>query len=223
MNRNTEICSVRSIKTFNHQIVNAMETTKKLNEPLRINTGRIILYSLVLVILLSAGIKHLLFGWMKSIVDFSMHHYFLMGFALLVTLTVLFMRFSPKPLIQIKQKHLFAARKLRRQKRLYRLFIHRLNHLKKNLRNEQKQNKNLNTSEHFDDVLKEANLKQKRNNDLRLALMLHEKSQSEVTLTYKHFWLKHKLKTSIWHVNQNNIMLKGGVVLPISAVYKIDF
>jgi CBS domain containing-hemolysin-like protein len=200
-----------------------METTKKLNEPLRINTGKIIVFSLVLVILLSAAIKHLLFGWIKSIVDFSMHHYFLMGFALLLTLTVLFMRFSPKPLLQVKQKYRFTARKVRRQKRLHRLFINRLKRLKQKMRHEQKLNTNLNASEHFEDVLREPNLKQKRNNDLRLALMLHEKSQSEVTLTYKHFWLKHKLKTAIWHVNQDNIMLKGGVVLPISAVYKIDF
>jgi hypothetical protein len=176
-----------------------------------------------LVIILSAELKHLISDGLKSIVDFSMHHYFLMGFLLLVTLAVFFMKISPKPLLQINQKYRITTRKVRHQKRLHRLFLHRLNYLKQKMRHEKKQNHTLTTSEHFEDVLKEPSLKEKRNNDLRLALMLHEKSQSEVTLTYKHFWLKHKLKTAIWHVNQDNIMLKGGVVLPISAVYKIDF
>ena len=74
-----------------------------------------------------------------------------------------------------------------------------------------------------EDVLKDEKLRIQRQRDLQKAMVLGNSFKQKVILLFKDYKSNKHLMTTVWHSSSEYISLKGGVVLPVKSIYKIEF
>jgi hypothetical protein len=187
--------------------------------------------AVISLILVGATLVFIIFNetqlhFTHSLMDFAAHHYFLTGF-LLITFLILFMK-SQEPL----------TKKLRTKMR-----NHRRSRLNKYSGMFKKKMTMPSTTTETNDVSKsdlvmkddvkdlkfpnndvlgnEAEIL-KRNEDLLKAMKLGNTFKHKVKLFFKDIHSNKHVVTTVWHTNSNHISLKGGIVIPVRSIYKIE-
>jgi len=72
-------------------------------------------------------------------------------------------------------------------------------------------------------VLKNEQQIRQREKDLNHALSLSSENDHEIKLTFNYMGSKRTKNTKLWHYDSKYVMLKGGLVLPVKSIYKIEF
>jgi hypothetical protein len=74
------------------------------------------------------------------------------------------------------------------------------------------------------DVLAENSLIRKRKIDLQRAQALGAQSKSNIKIYFKDaLQVKYLVEATVWAATEKNVTLKGGVLIPNRAIYKIGF
>jgi hypothetical protein len=187
--------------------------------------------SVISLILVGATLVFIIFNetqlhFTRSLLDFAAHHYFLTGF-ILITLLVLFMK-SQEPLSK-KLGMKIRNRRSSSSNRYSKMFknnvitpstTHELNVASESDLVMKDDVKNLKFP-NIDVLRSEAEIL-KRNEDLLKAMKLGNTFKHKVKLFFKDIHSNKHVVTTVWHTNSNHISLKGGIVIPVRSIYKIE-
>jgi hypothetical protein len=73
------------------------------------------------------------------------------------------------------------------------------------------------------DVLQSFDEITQREKDLNSALTLGNLHKQKIKIFFQDIISKKHIETTIWQVNSTHISLKGGMVIPVKSIYKIEF
>ncbi|MDF1673203.1 MAG: hypothetical protein P1U41_06835 [Vicingaceae bacterium] len=73
-----------------------------------------------------------------------------------------------------------------------------------------------------EDIIDCKNEKKERETQLKKSVRLGNHYKQKVKIYFKDFNLNLCVETTIWHVGQKYINLKGGVSLPVRRIYKVE-
>lgn len=178
-----------------------------------------------LFLVLLTKLNHPVHLAIQELVSYSAQHYFISGFVLLLICVLVLRAFVVPNPTRPREKNVLINRRTRTQKRLYRLFLQRIRLIKElKKRNEPAiQSKPVNTidADNFEVLNDELQIRQ-REKDLKLAMAMCKKNNHEVKLTFNYMGLTRTKNTTLWHYDEKYVMLKGGIVLPVNSIYKIE-
>ena len=72
------------------------------------------------------------------------------------------------------------------------------------------------------DVLLASDDLKQRENDLNNALKLGNTYKHKVKIYFRDIESNKHLETTIWQLDEQNITLKSGIILPIKSIYKVE-
>jgi hypothetical protein len=163
----------------------------------------------------------------KDFENFATHHYFIVGFVSLVILLYCIKLYNNTP-EKITSFNIF--RKQIRNKRIIKEIeviekykdelISKINNSESVLI--EKEKAGLLTFPRFD-VLQSFDEITQREKDLNSALTLGNLHKQKIKIFFQDIISKKHIETTIWQVNSTHISLKGGVVVPVRSIYKIEF
>ncbi|MDX2173414.1 MAG: hypothetical protein SFY56_09850 [Bacteroidota bacterium] len=162
----------------------------------------------------------------NDIADFAVHHYFLSGFIALVAVLICLKFYmglngnqNRTNLIKRENK---IIRQLKRRERLQKItkkFSIKMQTVKSHLIDK----KNVSDlSFEKNDVLNDLDDKYRREEDLKRAMMLGNNYKHKVKLFFKDKFMNKHVETTVWNANSNHVTLKGGIVLPVKSIYKVE-
>ncbi|MDO9001204.1 MAG: hypothetical protein Q7W45_15680 [Bacteroidota bacterium] len=193
----------------------------------RLNALLIILATISACIILLSIILHVkLVELEHDLEDFATHHYFLTGFISLTVMLVCIRLYNDTP---DKVSSFNILKKQTRNKRLLKK-IERIEQYKKQLRSKIENAKskiiekeNVGSLSFLpDDVLLTLDDLKQRESDLNNALKLGNTYKHKVKIYFKDTESNKHLETTIWQVDNQNIVLKSGIVLPVKSIYKVE-
>jgi len=204
-----------------------METTKNnSNSKMKATLLIIALFSMLLFI--SCLLFHLTpLGMIEYVEDFAVHHYFLMGFISLVVLAASMKAFSSLD-EKIDRNYLESsslALSKNQRKRLKFISVFKNRNSKKNEEDSffVKTSQISKLSFAQQDVLMDEEAKLQRQRDLQKATILGNSFKQKIIILFKDSESKKHMITTVWHSTADHIGLKGGIVLPVKSIYKIEF
>jgi len=160
--------------------------------------------------------------------DFAKHHYLIAGFICLVISVVLLSSIetivkesNPSKMIQAG-----TTRRSRRKKmRVMVSNIAKTIHPHSTESGSQLVDKShiLANGIHPTETLTDATAKFNRMTELKNALSLGNLYKQKVIIYFMDGPVKKHTVATIWHVDEENVCLKGGAVLPVKSIYKINF
>jgi len=204
-----------------------METTKNTsNSKTKALLSIIAIFSTLLFI--SSLIFHLTpLGMLEYVEDFAVHHYFLMGFISLVVLaasTKAFSALDEKIERNYRESTSLELSKNRRKRlKLFNLFNARKPKADESESCFTKTDEISKLSFAQGDVLKDEESKLQRQRDLEKATILGNSYKQKIIILFKDNREKKHLITTVWQSTSEHISLKGGVILPVKSIYKIEF
>lgn len=161
---------------------------------------------------------------LKSIIDFSSHHYFLMGFISLAVVVISIKLYNAIDLefekqFNNKNNPNYIINKQRRFSRIREQIYLQTNKFKSNHIDKEKIKKLKFPS---NDVLIAEEDKTERNSNLLKAMMLGNSIKHKVKIYFKDINNYKHVETTVWYANSNHINLKGGVIIPVKSIYKVE-
>ncbi len=204
-----------------------MKTSKKIS---KINSqNKIILFFsiIALLIFLCSIIFHITpLKMLDFVSDFTVHHYFLSGFfaVLLFSICMKLYFFNTNIINALHgEKKLLRDLKIKDRKK-------RIQNFRKNVSLKVKLIKNKMTPKNYvsiskynkSDILLTNEQIEIRNQDLKYAMNLGNTLKQNVKLYYKEFNLHKCIETVILFVNNEHVAVRGGLVLPIKSIYKVE-
>ena len=157
--------------------------------------------------------------------DYARHHYLLVGCVCLVV-SIYFAKQldnSVKKEKKVSGLTTVQGMRIRQQRRLRRTFIRMIQQFQRYKGSTYTSNKEiLQTGIQPQEVLSSPVEQVKRLADLKRALFLSEKKQQPAVLHYIDGGVKKHTIALLWHVDNENVCLGGGAVLPIQNIYKIN-
>ena len=193
----------------------------------RLNALLIVISTIAGCIILLSFILHIkLIELEHDLQDFATHHYFLTGFISLIVLLISIRLYNDTP---NKVTSFNILKKQTRNKRLLKK-IDRIENYKKQLANKIDHSKskliekeNLSSLSFLpDDVLFSSDDMKQRENDLNNALKLGNTYKHKVKIYFRDIASNKHIETTIWQLDDQNITLKSGIILPINSVYKVE-
>jgi len=176
-----------------------------------------------IVFLLTFSLSFSLFNSTQTSTSFS---YIILSLILFLLLIASLFRGFLSSILNKKHLSYFPSQKLRKQKRLFLYSLRKSKQISARLKNIFLGKEIPSANNHIKkpkEVLSDSIQINLRASDLYLAYLLSEKSKKEVTLVFRFMGFKRRIQTSIWHVDANNIMIKGGMVVSIASVYRVEF
>lgn len=160
-----------------------------------------------------------------DIADFAAHHQFLTFFISLIVLLVctkLYFSYDEKKSIKNPK---YITRRERIAKRMQRVKNYGKNvsikiQMIKSQNIDKEKIQELSFSEL--DVLDNYEEIKKRENDLQLAMKLGNNFKHKVKIFFKDLYSYKHSETTVWHANNKHVTLKGGIVLPVRSIYKVN-
>lgn len=161
----------------------------------------------------------------NTIIDFSTHHYFLMGFISVIVLLFCY-KFYITLSEQIEKDQVYRKQGMSRSQIIGK-------HIR-SVNDKWYRNTDRKVSEFVDkfkvselifdkgDVLQSEEEKSKREESLTKAMMLGNSVKHKVRIYFRDRESDKHIETTIWHANSNHISLKGGLVLPVRSIYKVE-
>jgi len=161
---------------------------------------------------------------LKSIIDFSSHHYFLMGFISLAVVVISIKLYNAIDLefekqFNNKNNPNYIINKQRRFSRIREQIYLQTNKFKSKHIDKEKIKKLKFPS---NDVLIAEEDKTERNSNLLKAMMLGNSIKHKVKIYFKDINNYKHVETTVWYANSNHINLKGGVIIPVKSIYKVE-
>lgn len=159
---------------------------------------------------------------LEKLADFASHHYFLAGFIFLIISLACLKFYYNKSHDAVMRKSFGKSRALKR-----RVFLENLNR-KIGLVNNSEESlyirKEKITSLKFssEEVLASKADQNTRSEALQKARVLGNLYKQKVIICFKdNYTSKHTLAT-IWHADDEHVSLKGGAIIPVKRIYKIE-
>lgn len=161
--------------------------------------------------------------------EFARHHYFLTGFIFLV-LALISMKYYGREIENNESNGGVAVHKMPgRSKRRLKVMVQ---NFKRSVDPYRDESESLYVSKEAlynlkfqkKEVLEDQEQRQKRKADLQAALSLGNLYKQKVIICFKEdasSLQKHTLAT-VWHVDDENVCLKGGNVIPVKNIYKVE-
>ncbi len=163
---------------------------------------------------------------LKSIIDFSTHHYFLIGFLGLVILLISVKLYNTMDEEFEKQFHTKnGINYIRKEKsKRFASLKNKINTHTNNLKTKFIEKEQI-TSLKFPDseVLTSNEEIVERNNNLMKAMTLGNSIKHKVKIHFKDVYNHNYVETTVWYANSKHIALKGGIIIPIKSIYKVEF
>lgn len=161
---------------------------------------------------------------LKSIIDFSSHHYFLMGFISLAVVVISIKLYNAIDLefekqFNNKNNPNYIINKQRRFSRIREQIYLQTNKLKSSHIDKEKIKKLKFPS---NDVLIAEEDKTERNSNLLKAMMLGNSIKHKVKIYFKDINNYKHVETTVWYANSSHINLKGGIIIPVKSIYKVE-
>ncbi len=73
------------------------------------------------------------------------------------------------------------------------------------------------------DVLTADVDKKHRNRMLYLAMILGNGYKSKVQITFETIDGPRRVETTVWATTERNVMLKGGITIPVNSIYLVEY
>ena len=73
------------------------------------------------------------------------------------------------------------------------------------------------------DVIEDLEAKKSRYNNLKRAAILGNIHKRKIKIIFKSSEGMFKVETTVWSRNEKYVTLKGGVSIPISSIFKVNF
>lgn len=73
------------------------------------------------------------------------------------------------------------------------------------------------------DVLVTEVDKKHRSRMLYLAMILGNGYKSKVQITFETLDGPRRVETTVWATTERNVMLKGGITIPVNSIYKVEY
>lgn len=161
-----------------------------------------------------------------SIINFSTHHYFLIGFISLTMVLVCY-KFYESVSEKIEKVHqLRKKRGITRAQMINEGFLEvkeKIYHNAHKLVSQQiDKQKVKELSFDNNDVLKSEEEKIRRQDNLAKAMMLGNAIKHKVRIYFRDKESNKHIETTVWHASSSHISLKGGIVLPVKSIYKVE-
>lgn len=156
--------------------------------------------------------------------DFAVHHYFVSGFLAIVAFSIIMRAFfnNNKKISDLQSEEILASQ-LKVRKRRARLQKFKNNISIKLSALKVRFNKNvLNVKYSENDVLTSHDEIKLRQHDLINAMKLGNSFKQSVKLYYKESNLNRCVEAAILFVSNEHVTLRGGDVLPIKSIYKVE-
>jgi uncharacterized membrane protein len=202
-----------------------MKTSKKISTINKQNRLLLILSVIPILIFLFSILFHVTPLRLLAIAsDFAVHHYFISGFLAIVTFLIIMRTFlnNKKKITDIHNEKILASQLKSRNRRA------RLQKFKNNisikllaLKNRFKKDV-LNIKYSENDVLSSLEEIHIRQSDLLNGMKLGNTFKQSVKLHYKESNLNKCIESAILFVSNEHVTLKGGYVLPIKSIYKVE-
>lgn len=164
----------------------------------------------------------------ETLADFSRHHYFLMGFLSLTSALILLKRYLDHEHSQQEKIHsntLSRSKPLRRRR--VRVFMQNLQRTLETYKTpsipvyiDKKEIIKLKISPN--EILIDENQRKERKELLDKALSLGNVYKQKVIICFVNKEQKFQTLATIWHVDDENLCLKGGAIIPVQNIYKIE-
>jgi hypothetical protein len=215
------------VRILQHKLkLEIMETTSSNSNP-RIKTILAFTGTIGALLFITCAALHLTPAVMAdSIIDFAVHHYFLIGFISLSVAAVcwkMYTSLDEKTETRYRKENSPYTRLNKKKNAMLENF---LNAYSKKVHDESQfiKPERVNTLKFTEtDVLQEKESILQRQRDLQKAMVLGNSFKQKVILMFKDGSSKKHTITTVWHSNSEHISLKGGIVLPVKSVYKIEF
>lgn len=202
-----------------------MKTSKKISMINKQNKTLLILSVVPIIIFILSILLHVTPLRLLTIVsDFAVHHYFISGFLAIVGFSIIMRTFfNNKKIIADIQNEVILASQLKYRNRRARLQKFKNNITLKlyALRN-RLQSKDSRSKYSVKDVLTSQEEVQNRQFDLIQAMKLGNSFKQSVKLYYKESNLNKCIESAILYVSNEHVTLRGGFVLPIKSIYKVE-
>jgi hypothetical protein len=161
-----------------------------------------------------------------SIVDFATHHYFLAGFISLICMLICLKGYRSIG-AAIERSHqkrsiIGYTRANRKRKMMQHVLEHayfRAQQLKSHSVEKDTIKKLMFANK---DVLSTKEAALERRDNLQKAVMLGNAIKHKVKIFFRDKQSNKHVETTVWHVDERHISLKGGITLPVSSIYKVE-
>lgn len=161
-----------------------------------------------------------------QLANFAKHHYFLTGFICLVVSIVSFKYYHHQPASTDNSKTIVPVGRIRSKRRRLKVM---LQNLKRSLdASNDKKSIFINKSEiagmkfGSSEVLRHLDDMEARKRDLKNALALGNLYKQKVIIIFDDKGIKRHTLATVWHLDDENVGLKGGTFIPIRTIYKVD-
>ncbi|MBL7935377.1 MAG: hypothetical protein JNM51_06175 [Bacteroidia bacterium] len=204
-----------------------MKTSKKISNMNRYNRIILMLSVIPITIFILSILFHITpLGLLDIVSEFAVHHYFLSGFLAVIAFSICMRAFlyNNDKITQLQNdKRIASQLKINRRKARIQKFKNNIALKLFALRNrlQKKEIKNSNKY-HEKDVLASQEEVQIRQYDLMYAMKLGNSFKQSVKLYYKESNLNKRIESAILFVSNEHVTLKGGYVLPIKSIYKVE-
>ena len=204
-----------------------MKTSKKITALNGKNKIVVFISIVALLILICSVTFHITpFKMYGMLSEFAVHHYFLSGFIAIAVFSICLKTYfaNQDAINDLKnEKNLLFKNKIKERKQRIQRFKNNIAFKILALRNKVNQKKDLVKPKfNIADVLNTNEEVELRKQDLSHAMKLGVSFKQNVKLYYKESNLHKCIETAILFVNNEHVTIRGGVVLPIRSIYKVE-
>lgn len=163
-----------------------------------------------------------------SLSEFAKHHYFLFGFLSLAVAVIILKIYLDRTAITKSRRNTYPAQILQQTKRrklkaLYQNIKRSIHHQTAEPQSTYVSKENIvQLKLKAAEALAGADDRNMRWNDLQTALSLGNLYKQKVIICFYDGALRKHTLATIWHVDPENVSLKGGAVIPVKNIYRVE-
>jgi hypothetical protein len=204
-----------------------MKTSKKINALNGKNRIVVFISIAALLILICSITFHITpFKMYGLLSEFAVHHYFLSGFFALAVFSICLKNYftNQEEIDDLKnEKNLLFKNKIKQRKQRIQKFKNNIALKILSFKNRvNKKNVRVNAKYSLNDVLLSQEEVELRQHNLSHAMKLGVSFKQNVKLYYKESNLHKCIETAILFVNSEHVTIRGGIVLPVRSIYKVE-
>jgi hypothetical protein len=204
-----------------------MKTSKKINALNGKNRIVVFISIAALLILICSITFHITpFKMYGLLSEFAVHHYFLSGFFALAVFSICLKNYftNQEEIDDLKnEKNLLFKNKIKQRKQRIQKFKNNIALKILSFKNRvNKKNVRVNAKYSLNDVLLSQEEVELRQHNLSHAMKLGVSFKQNVKLYYKESNLHKCIETVILFVNSDHVTVRGGDVLPVKSIYKVE-
>lgn len=179
------------------------------------------------IIFLASIILHLNpLNMANSIMDFAIHHYFLAGFISLICMLICLKAYRSIGMaieMNHKKRSIIGYTRATRKRKMMQYVLEQAYFRAQKLKSHAVEKDTIRKLVFANkDVLKTPEETLERRDNLQKAVMLGNAIKHKVRIFFKDQQSNKHVETTVWHVDERHISLKGGITLPVNSIYKVE-